>query len=1072
MRRNHFFSLWLFLLCLSPTLTLAQTLSRYEYWFDDNFDERQWASLSGTDEELNIGIEATQLDDGIHKFSFRVRQSDGKYSAISSSLFLKTTPGEATRLEYWIDGDMTTRKYIDGQSVSAGGFMVNDYLDLSGVAPGVHRLFLRGCSVDNKVVSAVTSVPVLIKQSMPQENKVVYWIDDNYDQREAVSFDKSLDVNSLDLDLADNSKYPVGFHRLNMQVNLEGQGESAVHSDGFFKSPAGVATRLEYWLDGDYKNTHNSFAGTEQNGEYIFNRTLSLSNVTPGIHRLFMRGRSSDGKIISSVTSMPIMVKSRYNVDNPGDLSVTEQAYWIDNGEPEIVSVAHPRNIVTQPYTFDTRNLSEGQHTLHMQFGNSAGIWNGPVSATFTKTKFEPPVITAQASVEEGKVTINFNSLPYGDEYNIVRQYPSGTIRKAENIKSRNHPVTLRSVDTPAPGTYTYYVDGYYTDANGVRQRVRSNDMAVTVDKAAETLQRGRVHGVIKLNGERITNPSFIDYKIFINGERAANSGYPYRLEEFGKFRIDDVPFGTELTVSIEYRDSRSKDFHVIVNENTSQNTYYFDCSEEIVDEIQPDNEAYDLAFVDKVHITPDAWELHVRNKSRTPWSGNIIMKIISKDVKDLYDRDANEGNLSMWYYLFHPNAGVDNGPVFMTTADAHITLGRYEYKTLSLDILDLPEKDESEDYYVYVYSKKDGSEQIKELDGGEINSYRNPQTLTFNPFDCTIAQEKDFQSYVNDYKTILTYLKLLSKWGDPFALEINTLGKKYDDIIENLGNGKIDLDGLEQDVIVNGSHAAGMLLSCFLSDIHKTIKNTAKSVTTSLKVADGIVKVYDTLKGFYNAHSVDDNYKFFETSKQVLSLCKTLNLSEYPALSVYKSYFEVGEAMVSAVERLSNTNSGHYLWDRLATGNGIYKIKVRKFTGDEDDVRYFAGREFYQEKNSYQSHAGQIKSINIELVNPTNRDITTTSKSFDVELENDGIVIKNVDFSNETDFYSDCEAWMTIIWKNNRVTKVPLLDRSFVKLENLNKDVSVPLIMTVELQSETYMNKENIANQITFVKQ
>ena len=447
-------------------------------------------------------------------------------------------------------------------------------------------------------------------------------------------------------------------------------------------------------------------------------------------------------------------------------------------------------------------------------------------------------------------------------------------------------------------------------------------------------------------------------------------------------------------------------------------------------------------------------------------------MKIISKDVKDLYDRDANEGNLSMWYYLFHPNAGVDNGPVFMTTADAHITLGRYEYKTLSLDILDLPEKDESEDYYVYVYSKKDGSEQIKELDGGEINSYRNPQTLTFNPFDCTIAQEKDFQSYVNDYKTILTYLKLLSKWGDPFALEINTLGKKYDDIIENLGNGKIDLDGIEQDVIVNGSHAAGMLLSCFLSDIHKTIKNTAKSVTTSLKVADGIVKVYDTLKGFYNAHSVDDNYKFFETSKQVLSLCKTLNLSEYPALSVYKSYFEVGEAMVSAVERLSNTNSGHYLWDRLATGNGIYKIKVRKFTGDEDDVRYFAGREFYQEKNSYQSHAGQIKSINIELVNPTNRDITTTSKSFDVELENDGIVIKNVDFSNETDFYSDCEAWMTIIWKNNRVTKVPLLDRNFVKLENLNKDVSVPLIMTVELQSETYMNKENIANQITFVKQ
>ncbi|MBR3471079.1 MAG: hypothetical protein IKH22_00640 [Prevotella sp.] len=1063
----------LVLLCLLPATIGAQSLNRFEYWFDDNYAGRRTGSLSGSDLVINRAIPTTGLDYGVHRFNLRVRRSDNMYSAVTSQLFLKLDRGTSNTVEYWFDDNIDNRSTIPLPAFDEDCDLTLDLADAVNFPLGFHKLNMRVTTAGGGL-SAVSTSDVL-KLAGGVATQLEYWFDDDiaHSQRLDGSLASTGDAYIYNTNL-DLTALPVGLHRLNYRaVCPDSDLKSAVMTQKVMKLPSGKIQYMEYWVDGNIASRKRvSPNSTSTNTDIVFNRIADLGSTNAGAHRLYMRGVSADRKLSTAITSMPVMVKSQYSNINPAEVTVTEQAYWIDNGEPEIVSIAHPRNIVTQPYTFDTRNLSEGQHTLHMQFGNSAGIWNGPVSATFTKTKFEPPVITAQASVEEGKVTISFNSLPYGDEYNIVRQYSSGTIRKAENIKSRNHPVTLKSVDTPAPGTYTYYVDGYYTDANGERQRVRSNDMAVTVDKAAETLQRGRVHGVIKHNGERITNPSLIDYKIYINGERAANSGYPYRLEEFGKFRIDDVPYGTELTVSIEYGDSRSKDVHVIVNENTSQYTYFFDCSEEIMDEMQPNNEAYDLAFVDKVHITPDAWELHVRNKSRTPWSGNIIMKIISKDVKDLYDRDANEGNLSMWYYLFHPNAGVDNGPVFMTTADAHITLGRYEYKTLSLDILDLPEKDESEDYYVYVYSKKDGSEQIKELDGGEINSYRNPQTLTFNPFDCTIAQEKDFQSYVNDYKTILTYLKLLSKWGDPFALEINTLGKKYDDIIENLGNGKIDLDGLEQDVIVNGSHAAGMLLSCFLSDIHKTIKNTAKSVTTSLKVADGIVKVYDTLKGFYNAHSVDDNYKFFETSKQVLSLCKTLNLSEYPALSVYKSYFEVGEAMVSAVERLSNTNSGHYLWDRLATGNGIYKIKVRKFTGDEDDVRYFAGREFYQEKNSYQSHAGQIKSINIELVNPTNRDITTTSKSFDVELENDGIVIKNVDFSNETDFYSDCEAWMTIIWKNNRVTKVPLLDRNFVKLENLNKDVSVPLIMTVELQSETYMNKENIANQITFVKQ
>ena len=162
---------------------------------------------------------------------------------------------------------------------------------------------------------------------------------------------------------------------------------------------------------------------------------------------------------------------------------------------------------------------------------------------------------------------------------------------------------------------------------------------------------------------------------------------------------------------------------------------------------------------------------------------------------------------------------------------------------------------------------------------------------------------------------------------------------------------------------------------------------------------------------------------------------------------------------------------SGFYVWDRLATGNGIYKIKVRRYDDGQNWGGYFSGRDFYPEEGSYRTHTGQIKSIEIKLVNPLNTSISTTSTSFDVELENDGIVIKNVNFNNETDFYSDCEAWMTIIWKNNRVTHVPLLDKNFVKLENLNKDVSTPLIMTVELQSETYL-KEYIANKITFVKQ
>ncbi len=347
-----------------------QALTAFEYWCDGNISSRQWASLSGTYKVVNVGIDATQLDDGIHKFSFRVRQSDGKYSAVSSSLFLKTTPGEATRLEYWVDGDITTRKYIEGQSVSAGGFMVNDYLDLSGVTPGVHRLFLRGRSADNKVVSAVTSVPILVKRPMPEGNKVVYWIDDNVDQQESISFDNSSEVNSLDLDLSDYTKYPVGFHRLNMKLALQDKGESAILSDGFFKSPAGQATRLEYWLDGDYKNTSKSITGQATDGEYIFNRTLDLNNVTPGAHRLFMRGKSSDNKIVSATTSAPIMVKSRYNPER-----ATMESYMLVVDKDSIASTGpmSATNEAELDYTLNAGLLAEGTHTLKYTFWNSFG---------------------------------------------------------------------------------------------------------------------------------------------------------------------------------------------------------------------------------------------------------------------------------------------------------------------------------------------------------------------------------------------------------------------------------------------------------------------------------------------------------------------------------------------------------------------------------------------------------------------------------------------------------------------------------------------------------------------------
>ena len=1215
MRRNHIFSLWLFLLCLFPTLTLAQTLTRYEYWFDDNFDARQWEALSGTDEELNVGIDATQLDDGIHKFSFRVRQSDGKYSAISSSLFMKTTPGEATRLEYWIDGDITTRKFIDDQSVSAGGFMVDGYLDLSEVTPGVHRLFLRGRSDDNKVVSAVTSVPILVKPSMPQENKVIYWIDDNYDQKESVSIDKSLDVNSLDLDLADNDKYPVGFHRLNMQVNLEGQGESAVHSDGFFKSPAGQPSLLEYWFDGDITtrkhvdgesvstggfmvngnldlsnvspSAHRLFmrgrgddnkvvsavttvpilvkpsmpqenkviywiddnydqkesvsidksldvhsldldladnakypvgfhrlnmqvnlegqgesavhsdgffkspAGQPSlleywfdgnittrkhvNGEsvstggFMVNGNLDLSNVSPGAHRLFMRGRGDDNKVVSAVTSVPVMVKSRYNVDNIDDLTVTTQAFWIDDEEPEIHSVAHPGNIITQPYVKDLRKLSDGQHTVHVQFANSAGIWNAPLSQTFTKAKVNEPMIVMNGSVEDGVVTLKFNSVAYGQHYTVVRKYESGKLYKVEGIDNYDYPAALKSTDTPAPGTYTYYVEGSYIDADGVRQKVRSGDVALTVESAASTVKRGSINIILLRDGKKNTLNN-CQSKMFVNGEEVHDM-----FSSSGLFTISNVPYGKELTISVEDEYWNYNDVTIIANESTCGNTLYLDGKKgEVENNDQPNNTAYDLTIVDKVHITPNTWEVKVWNGSSNPWLGNIIVKVISKKVKDLYDRQATEGSPSVWYYLFHPNAGLDQGPVLTLSADKHVRIEGRSQVVVSLDIKDLPESDskKNEDYYVYVFTKKDGFDQLKELNYGGDDSCRNPQTLTFNPKDYYAGSEKDLMDYMNDYVEVMKWVKKFTDWGDPFKLAWETGGDGFNKYIEALEKGEEEFTLWDEDLTSDAVKSSGMLLNVFFNDIHKSVKKYTDNFTknTAYKAYAKIQELQQTIDGFAIASQADDNHKFFELAKQVLKIAKKWN---DPVVDCYMRYFEVGEAMASAVEQLANSMNKPYVFNKLASGNSIYKIKVRKYYDGKNWGGYFNGEDFYPHKD-YRgikiTHSGQIRSIKVELLNPANGVIATGIPAT-VELDNDGITVKDVEFDKyQTEYFTMYEAWMAIEWNNNRVTHVPLLDKNFVKLANADSSEN-PLTATIELQSEAFLDVERIANQIEFVE-
>ena len=65
-------------LLLSGVLS-AQNLSRCEYWFDQNYANRQEVSL--TNSTLQWQADASALSEGVHSITLHIQDADGRWSS-------------------------------------------------------------------------------------------------------------------------------------------------------------------------------------------------------------------------------------------------------------------------------------------------------------------------------------------------------------------------------------------------------------------------------------------------------------------------------------------------------------------------------------------------------------------------------------------------------------------------------------------------------------------------------------------------------------------------------------------------------------------------------------------------------------------------------------------------------------------------------------------------------------------------------------------------------------------------------------------------------------------------------
>lgn len=1077
MRRIIIQGLLACLLALFPVMTLAQTLTRYEYWFDDDFANRQSSSLSGSYKVLRLSIDTYFMPLGVHKFSFRVRQSDGHYSAISSSLFLKRMTAESTALEYWFDDNFDQRESI---SISDGPEEQQLTLDLRNntlYPPGYHMLKMR-VTVAGQGVSSVCSSGVL-KIAAGKVSTLEYWVDNDYTGVRTLSA-QSIEggyIFTSDLDL---SSVAPGYHKLHMRArSSSGRTASAVTSEGFIKLTSGVASKLEYWFD-ERTNVH-ALSGEAIDKGYIFMNSLNLSGLSPGQHRLYLRARSQNGLASSAVTMVPVIVKLDYGPYNeeyshPTTAKVTEYSVAVDNQAPTHYQVQNPRYEITQPHVLDATNLSAGNHTVKLKFWNSlhAGV---STEQAFKVVIPEAPTLTLTAQQQSGLVKLQFNSVPNDIAYGIRCVDANGVLRNGFNVKNSLYPEPYTFTDNPPAGTYRYHVIARYRDWTGTEKNVTSNEVTVTIAQAQTEEEAAEQYGNItgKIVYDKNMPTSWLSVK-FSDGQTV-----PVQGTVFSRTHVEK---GKQLTMEVLGDLTHVYESDPLTVQAGNNNVVITGTYKE---EFQPDNLANDLE-IDRMDMTSEQnglhLRLHLKNRYQDrPWRGMIRVKALDKNKAE-----------DVWQYTADLNLNTPNTHVGFAN-DFSISGGDAKYVELDMQSLVV---DKSTDYYFYFESigKYDGTYQGNITKPIAANSHSEVST---NPVVRTVvsppAPQVQFTKWNDKAKETFAYLMLgaasvtpgaegLLGNMDEFAQEVmNATGTSSPEAaaqaIGNLLDGK------------NGMQAINDANLKLVADAAKTVFERVRK-----EVKKRIVKKFWTALANCVGDEVNDARPIIEfiiegvkvSKKSSFDQCMTCMSLLYGALASgpanvsgdMKAMMVVGQSLINAAIEISEFQNSKYISNRLVA-NRVNTNSSDTRTNTAVDFKLIVNNKKKGKPIDFtkKSNNEQIESITVSVLrSPT---ANPSVFSFKPVYYKDCMMLETVQtdqvgYTGQTLYLYDVAhaLYMEIHWKNGRITHIPLL-RSDDGIDINTDGVTItndedfmsepPIVYTVTLTSTT--GEDNMSDDI-----
>lgn len=332
--------------CLSLLLLLcgayAQSISKYEYWTDDDYASRSVVNSSGGD--ISLDIPTDNLSAGIHFLNFRAGRSDGVWGNLYRYLYyiptLKNAETGNLNMEYWLDDNLT-----DKNSEAVGEGNLSLALDISTLAPGVHYFNCtpisasgeRGCSERH-----LFYIPLPHTDAADLAlNSYEYWLDDDYVNK--VSATDNNAQQTFDINI---SQLTTGIHYFNYRaVNNQGTWGQPIRKVFYLARSGNQAISAkygyEYWID---NNKDNKVTGEGVGPEFTF--AIDVSEFSDGDHTF-------NFKAMDVLERWGDAFADKFFVNNSlpyvlGDVNCDGKVNVAD-----IVAVINYQNEVPLPYTYD-----------------------------------------------------------------------------------------------------------------------------------------------------------------------------------------------------------------------------------------------------------------------------------------------------------------------------------------------------------------------------------------------------------------------------------------------------------------------------------------------------------------------------------------------------------------------------------------------------------------------------------------------------------------------------------------------------------------------------------------------